>query len=67
MENNMMEIFHNIRFKEFLEETKKEKEELAESYKESKRQTKERTEGPLDNFSKDLKDSIKKRRKQHDG
>jgi len=63
----MMEIFHNIRFKEFLEETKKEKEELAESYKESKRQTKERTEGPLDNFSKDLKDSIKKRRKQHDG
>ena len=63
----MMELFHNIRFKEFLEETKKEKEELAESYKESKRQTKERTEGPLDNFSKDLKDSIKKRRKQHDG
>jgi hypothetical protein len=61
--NNMMDIFHNIRFKEFLEETKKEKEELAESYKESKRQTKERTEGPLDNFSKDLKDSIKKRRK----
>jgi hypothetical protein len=48
----MMDIFHNIRFKE-----------LAESYKESKRQTKERTEGPLDNFSKDLKDSIKKRRK----
>tara|TARA_R110000868_G_C10554970_1_gene736279 strand:+ start:506 stop:670 length:165 start_codon:yes stop_codon:yes gene_type:complete len=35
----------------------------AESYKESKRQTKEITEGPLDNFSKDLKDSIKKRRK----
>ena len=62
-----MEIFHGVRFKEFLEETKKEKEELAESYKESKRQTKERTEGPLDNFSKDLKDSIKKRRKQHDG
>jgi len=25
MENNMMEIFHNIRFKEFLEETKKKK------------------------------------------
>ena len=59
----MMDIFHNIRFKEFLEETKKEKKELTESYKESKRQTKERTEGPLDNFSKDLKDSIKKRRK----
>ena len=58
-----MDIFHNIRFKEFLEETKKEKKELAQSYKESKLQTKERTEGPLDNFSKDLKDSIKKRRK----
>ena len=58
----MMDIFHNIRFKEFLEETKKEKKELAESYKESKRQTKERTEVPLDNFSKDLKDSIKKRK-----
>ena len=39
----------------------KEIEELEESFKESKRQTKERTDGPLDNFSKDLKNSIKKR------
>lgn len=47
----------------------KEKEELEESYKESKRQTKERKEKPLENFSKDLQDSIKKRtyikRKDH--
>ena len=39
----------------------KEIEELAESLKESRRAKKERTEGPLDNFSKDLKDSIKKK------
>jgi len=38
----------------------KEDEELEESYKESVRQTKERTD-PLKNFSKDLQDSIKKR------
>jgi len=39
----------------------KEIKELEESFKESKRQTAERTDGPLDNFSKDLKESIKKR------
>ena len=39
---------------------KKEDEELEESYKESVRQTKERTD-PLKNFSKDLQESIKKR------
>ena len=39
----------------------KEIEELKESFEESKRQTKERTDGPLDSFSKDLKNSIKKR------
>ena len=38
----------------------KENEELEESYKESVRQTKERTD-PLKNFSKDLQESIKKR------
>ena len=38
----------------------KEIKELEESYKESVRQTKERTD-PLKNFSKDLQDSIKKR------
>ena len=39
----------------------KENDELAESYKESRRQTAERTEGPLDSFSKDIHDSINKR------
>tara|TARA_R110000737_G_scaffold112672_1_gene145815 strand:- start:1091 stop:1282 length:192 start_codon:yes stop_codon:yes gene_type:complete len=39
----------------------KENEELEESYKESRRQTKERTEGPLDSFSEDLKKSINKK------
>ena len=37
-----MEIFHGLRFKGFLEEADKEKKELEESYKESKRQTEER-------------------------
>tara|TARA_R110002167_G_scaffold296871_1_gene501213 strand:- start:719 stop:949 length:231 start_codon:yes stop_codon:yes gene_type:complete len=64
-----MEIVRGKRFKSFLEEAEKEKKELAESYEEAKRQTKERTKGPLDNFSKDLKESIKKRtyekRKDH--
>ena len=39
---------------------RKEDEELEESYKESVRQTKERTD-PLKNFSKDLQESIHKR------
>jgi len=47
---------------------RKEDEELEESYKESVRQTKERTD-PLKNFSKDLQESIHKRtydkRKDH--
>ena len=51
-----MEIFHGVRFKEFLEETKK-RQELKESL---------RKEGPLDSFSKDLKDSIKKRNYEKD-
>ena len=38
----------------------KELKELEESFKESRRQTAERTK-PLANFSKDLQDSIKKR------
>ena len=38
-----MKIFHGLRFKVFLEEAEKEKKELEESYKESRRQTKERT------------------------
>ena len=38
-----MEIVQGIRFKKFLEEAEKEKKELAESYEQSKRQTKERT------------------------
>ena len=52
-----------------LEEQMKEKkygqqenEELEESYKESRKQQKERqNKGPLDSFSDDLKNSIKKR------
>ena len=40
----------------------KENEELEESYKESVKQTKERqSKGPLDSFSDDLKNSIKKK------
>ena len=35
-----MDIIHGIRFKKFLEETKKEKKELEESYKQSKRNKK---------------------------
>ena len=38
-----MDIIHGIRFKKFLEETEKEKKELEESYKQSKRNKKERT------------------------
>ena len=49
-----------------LEEKKygqQENEELKESYKESVKQTKERQrKGPLDSFSDDLKNSIKKRK-----
>ena len=42
----------------------KENEELEESYKESRRQQKERNDkGPFDSFSDDLKNSIKKSRK----
>ena len=37
-----MKIFHGLRFKVFLEEAEKEKKELEESYKESRRQTEER-------------------------
>ena len=42
-DNKFMEIVRGIRFKKFLEEDEKEKKELEESYKESRRQTKERT------------------------
>jgi len=70
-----MEIFRGKRFKkfleekDFLEEAEKEKKELEESYKESRRQTEERKEKerhthPLDSFSDDLQNSIKKSRKQ---
>ena len=38
-----MQIVQGISFKKFLEEAEKEKKELEESYKESRRQTKERT------------------------
>ena len=42
-DNKFMEIVRGKRFKKFLEEAEKEKKELEESYKESRRQTKERT------------------------
>ena len=57
--------------KDFLEEAEKEKKELEESYKESRRQTEERKEKerhthPLNSFSDDLQNSIKKSRKQRE-
>jgi hypothetical protein len=55
--------FYTIK-KDFLEEAEKEKKELEESYKESRRQTKERNTGPLDSFSGDLQNSIKESKKQ---
>jgi len=64
--NNWNEIFNQA--KEFVY-GQKENEELAESYKESKRQTeerktKERLTSPLDSFSEDLQNSIKESRRQ---
>ena len=57
--------------KDFLDEAEKEKQELEESYQESRRQTQERKAKehhthPLDSFSKDLQNSIKER-KEKDG
>ena len=40
--SKIMDVFHKIRFKYFLEEAEKEKKELAECYEEAKRQTAER-------------------------
>ena len=50
---------------DFLDQAEREKKELEESYQESRRQTKERREkerqtSPLDSFSEDLQNSIKK-------
>ena len=64
--NNWNEIFNQA--KEFVY-GQKENEELAESYKESRRQTeerktKERLTSPLDSFSEDLQNSIKERKKK---
>ena len=62
------EIFNQA--KEFIY-GQKENEELAESYKESRRQTeerkaKERLTGPIDSFSEDLQNSIKKRKQTNE-
>ena len=38
-----MEIFHGLKFKSFIENAKKEQKELDESYRQSKRNKKERT------------------------
>ena len=56
--------------KDFLDEAEKEKQELEESYQESRRQTqerkaKERLTGPIDSFSEDLQNSIKKRKEKN--
>ena len=56
---------------DFLDQAEREKKELEESYQESRRQTeerkaKERLTGPIDSFSEDLQNSIKKR-KEKDG
>ena len=64
----VIDVEESFASKDFYEETQKENEELEESYKESVRQTKERTK-PLASFSKDLQESIHKRtyakRKDH--
>jgi len=38
-----MEIFHSLKFRSFIENEKKKREELNESYQQSKRNKKERT------------------------
>jgi hypothetical protein len=38
-----MEIFHGLKFKSFIDNTKKKQKELDESYRQSKRNKKERT------------------------
>ena len=38
-----MEIFHGLKFKSFIENAKKKRKELDESYRQSKRNKKERT------------------------
>jgi hypothetical protein len=38
-----MEIFHGLKFKSFIENTKKKQKELDESYQQSKRNKKDRT------------------------
>ena len=68
MKDKDIEEYHKL-IKKLEESMKKEKlygqkenEELAESYKESVKQKKERQgTGPLDSFSDDLKNSIKKK------
>ena len=70
LEGTVINIEESFISKDFLDEAEKEKQELEESYQESQRQTKERKAkellGPLDSFSKDLQNSIKKR-KEKDG
>ena len=71
LEGTVINIEESFISKDFYEETQKEKKELEESYKESVRQTqerkaKERLTGPIDSFSEDLQNSIKKR-KEKDG
>ena len=71
LEGSVINIEESFISKDFYEETQKEKKELEESYQESRRQTQERREkerltGPLDSFSEDLQNSIKKR-KEKDG
>jgi len=68
LEGTVINVEESFISKDFLDQAEREKKELEESYKESKRQTRERTK-PLASFSKDLQESIHKRtykrRKEH--
>ena len=69
LEGTVINIEESFISKDFYEETQKEKQELEESYQESVRQTqerkaKERLTGPIDSFSEDLQNSIKKRKEK---
>ena len=70
LEGTVINIEESFISKDFYEETQKEKQELEESYQESRRQTqerkaKERLTGPIDSFSEDLQNSIKERKEKN--
>ena len=70
LEGSVINIEESFTSRDFYEETQKEKQELEESYQESRRQTqerkaKERLTGPIDSFSEDLQNSIKERKEKN--